>query len=236
MSGEQFDVARHFDKKLPDTYDKRIRQVIPDYESMHEMAKYQLVASTKKTNANILVAGVGTGHEAIAYAQNQPGWEITGFDLSSKMLSVAHSKISNFGIKNRITLVHGNIKEIDEDSPFDGAASILVMQFLPDNGQKQKYLHEISRRLTAGAGIVLIDLEGVKHTADYNVLLAAWKTHQFETRKNKDEVERDFMHVENDFHLISEGRIRELLTDAGFTGICKFYKSFLLGGYVATKK
>jgi tRNA (cmo5U34)-methyltransferase len=67
------------------------------------------------------------------------------------------------------------------------------------------------------------------------MLLSAWKSHQYATREDEKQIVRDFEHVDENLQFVSEERIRELLTIAGFSDICKFYKSLLFGGYIATK-
>lgn len=234
MSDKDFNAAEHFGEDLSGIYDERIREIIPGYEAMHEVAQYLLQEHTQE-KANILVAGVGTGHETIAFAQSKPQWNIVGFDPSAEMLAAARGKIELLNIQNNIELIHGGVEDVSEDILFDGAASILVMQFLPDNGAKQQYLNEIFKRLRQGAKIILIDLEGVKYSSDYNMLLSAWKSHQYATREDEKQIVRDFEHVDENLQCVSEERILELLTIAGFTDICKFYKSLLFGGYIATK-
>ena len=223
MSEKKFDAAEHFSEDLATIYDERIREIIPGYEVMHEIAKHLLGENTKR-KATILVAGVGTGHETIAYAQSRPEWEIVGFDPSKEMISAAREKISPLKIRNRIKLIQGTIEDIEQNNLFDGAASILVMQFLPDNGDKQNYLNEISKRLQIDAKIILIDLEGLKYYENYNIFISAWKAHQSATRKDKDQIDRDFDHVDKNLEFVPEERLRELLTNAGFSNIHKFYK------------
>ncbi len=235
MSEEKFVAAEHFSEELASVYDERIREIIPGYEVMHEIAQHLLEENTTK-KATILVAGSGTGHETIAYAQSRPEWEIIGFDPSKEMIAAAREKINPLEIQNRIKLIQGTIEDIKQDNPFDGAASILIMQFLPDNGEKQQYLLEISKRLDIGAKIVLIDMEGLKYSENYDILISAWKTHQFATRKNKKQIVKDFDHIDKNLEIIPEERLRELLENAGFSNIHKFYKSLLFGGYMATKK
>ena len=109
------------------------------------------------------------------------------------------------------------------------------MQFLKDNGDKEEYLQSISEKLKKGAKLIVIDLEGQKGSEKFNILLSAWKKHQYSTRGDKEQIDKDFAHVETDLQFISEERIYELLSAAGFKGICKFYQSYLFGGYIAEK-
>ncbi len=228
-----FDATEHFGDKHASIYDAKIREVIRGYSEMHDLS-YYLLKDTLEPNASILVSGVGTGHEAIIYATGQKGWQIVGVDPTSEMVQSSKNKIEQFEIGNRVKIIKGKVENI-EDSNFDAATSILVMQFLKDNGDKEQYLQEISKRLKKGSKIILIDLEGDKNSQNFNLLLSAWKCHQFNTRKDKEQTIKDFEHVDSDLQFIPEERITELLQLSGFKKICKFYKSYLLGGYMAEK-
>ncbi|MCP4601605.1 MAG: class I SAM-dependent methyltransferase [Proteobacteria bacterium] len=228
-----FDATEHFGDKHASVYDTKIRKVIRGYGEMHDLS-YYLLKDTLEPNASILISGVGTGHEAITYATGQKGWQIVGVDPTSEMVQSSKNKIEQFKIENRIKIIEGKVENI-EDSNFDAATSILVMQFLKDNGDKEQYLQEISKRLKKGAKIILIDLEGDKDSQNFNLLLSAWKCHQFSTRADKEQTVKDFEHVDSDLQLVPEERITELLQLSGFTKICKFYKKYLFGGYIAEK-
>lgn len=228
-----FDAAEHFGDKHASIYDEKIRKVIRGYVEMHDLS-YYLLKDTLNPNASILVSGIGTGHEAIIYATNQEGWHIIGVDPTPEMVKSAKGKIKQFGLENRVKVIEGKVENI-EDSNFDAATSILVMQFLKDNGGKEKYLQNISKKLKKCAKFVLIDLEGEKNSLNYNLLLSAWKCHQFSTREDKEQIIKDFEHVDSDLQFIPEERITELLQFSGFTNICKFYQSYLFGGYIAEK-
>ena len=228
-----FDATQHFGDKHARIYDEKIREVIRGYNEMHDLTCY-LLKDILPENAKILVSGIGTGHEAITYAENQSGWYIVGVDPTPEMIKSSKNKIMQLGLGNRIKAVEGRVNNLKENN-FDAATSILVMQFLKDNGDKKEYLKNISEKLKKGAKLVVIDLEGQKGTDKFNLLLSAWKKHQYSTRDDKDQIDKDFEHVESDIQFIPEERIHDLLNDAGFKNICKFYQSYLFGGYVAEK-
>lgn len=138
-------------------------------------------------------------------------------------------------LENRISLIHGLIDDVTEKN-FDAATSILVMQFLPDDGTKLNFLKGISDKLNAGALMILVDLEGEVGSDEYNTFNAAWKNQQLLTRKDDDRVKKEFIMRENEVHFIPQKRIKSLLEEAGFFNIHKFFKAYLFGGYVAIKR
>lgn len=229
-----FDATQHFGDKHANIYDEKIRKVIRGYNEMHDLS-YYLLKDSLDPKASILISGVGTGHEAVTYATGQKDWQIIGVDSTPEMVQSSKNKIEQLEIGNRIKIKEGKVENI-EDSNFDAATSILVMQFLKDDGGKEQYLREISKRLKNGAKFILIDLEGDKNSPNFNLLLSAWKCHQFETREDIEQTTKDFEHVDSDLQFISEKRITELLKLTGFTNICKFYQSYLFGGYIAEKE
>ena len=234
MTNERnFNAVGHFGETHADIYDEKIRKVIRGYEEMHELS-YYLLKDNLQGNAEILVNGVGTGHEAIVYARGQRSWHITGIDPTPEMVRSAKNKILQLGLTSQIEVIAGKVENIKKND-FDAATSILVMQFLKDNGDKEIYLKNISSKLKKGAKFILIDLEGEKKSINFELLLSAWKCHQYSTREDKDQIDKDFEHINSDLQFIPEKRIVELLQIAGFTKICKFYQSYLFGGYIAEK-
>jgi len=228
---KDFDAKEHFGDKHSTIYDEKIRKVIRGYEEMHDLS-YYLLKDNLGPKASILVSGIGTGHEAITYATKQDEWHITGVDPTPEMIQSTKKRIKQLNLENRIETIEGTVEKIKKTN-FDAATSILVMQFLKDNGDKEQYLKNISKKLKSGAKIIIIDLEGNKNSREFKMLLSAWKCHQFSSREDKEQIIKDFNHVESDLQFVPEDRIKELLKLAGFKNICKFYKSYLFGGYIA---
>ncbi|MEH0018453.1 MAG: class I SAM-dependent methyltransferase [Desulfobacter sp.] len=229
----EFNAVQHFGDKHAGMYDEKIRKAILGYDEMHDLSYYLLKANLPR-NAKILVAGIGTGHESVTYAQNQKEWRIVGVDPAPEMVKSAKNKIAGLGLAERIKAVEGRVEDLEENH-FDAATSILVMQFLKDNGDKETFLQSISAKLKTGASLILIDLVGEKGSTPFNQLLSAWKSHQYSIRDDNEQIEKDFSHVDADMQFISEKRIVELLQLTGFTNVCKFYQSYLFCGYIAEK-
>ena len=229
----KFDATQHFGDRHASIYDEKIRKVIRGYNEMHDLS-YYLLKDNLPQDAKILVVGIGTGHEAVTYAESQEKWRIVGVDPTPEMVKSSKNKVAKLGLAGRIEVFEGKVESLKEDN-FDAVTSILVMQFLKDNGDKEEYLQNISEKLKKGAKLVVIDLEGQKGSEKFNILLSAWKKHQYSTRDDEEQIDKDFAHVETDLQFVSEERIFELLNAAGFKKICKFYQSYLFGGYIAEK-
>lgn len=223
-----------FNGEWSNEYDNTASKIIPAYHSIYELTQH-LLRDRLNQQARILVAGAGTGKEIIAYSKNNSQWSFIGFDPAAPMLSIATKKVAAASLENKISLVHGLIGDVTE-SNFDAATSILVMQFLPDDGAKLNFLKGIADKLKTGGMMVLVDLEGEIGTDEYNILNAAWKNQQLFIRGDNDRVGKEFIMREKEVHFIPQKRIESLLKEVGFITIYKFFKAYLIGGYVAIKR
>jgi len=223
-----------FNGEWSNEYDDTAHKIIPAYHTIYELTQH-LLRDKLNNESRILVAGAGTGKEMIDCSRNNPHWSFTGFDPAEPMLSIAEKKVAAASLENRISLVRGLIDDVKE-TDFDAATSILVMQFLPDDGTKLNFLKGISEKLKPGALIVLVDLEGEIGSDEYNTLNNAWKNQQLLIRGEGDRVRNEFIIREKEVYFITQKRIESLLEEVGFFKIHKFFKAYLFGGYVAVKR
>ncbi len=233
-SDKQFDVTKHFDEKLAGVYDSKIRRRVPGYELMHDLS-INLLLHYLPSPANILVSGAGTGQEVISYSIANPTWQITGVDPTEEMLSKAIDQVNEQGLSDRIYLQLGQVKDLPLEPCFEAATSILVMQFIPDDGSKKEYLTEIISRLKSEGKFIIIDLVGDKTTHEFGMFLSTWKARQFLMGEDKEDVKKDFEHIRQDLQFITENRMNDLLQEVGFKEIHKFFQSYLFSGWIAER-
>ena len=232
--GHQFDATKHFDENRAKTYETKIKRIVPGYEVMHDLS-LNLLNYSLPSNANILVVGAGTGQEVLSYSLANPTWQVTGVDPTEKMLSVAIERAKKQDLSDRLSLKLGHVKDLSTGQNFDAATSILVMQFIPDDGLKKDYLTEISSRLKPDSKFIIIDLVGDKSSQEFSMFLSTWEARQLLMGEDKDEVKKDFEHVRRDLQFITETRMNDLLEEVGFHKIHKFFQSYLFSGWVAEK-
>jgi tRNA (cmo5U34)-methyltransferase len=231
---QQFDATEHFDEKRANVYESGIRRIVPGYEVMHDLS-LNLLHNYLPPQAHILISGAGTGQEVLSYSLASPGWQITGVDPTEKMLSVAIEQVTKQGLDDRVNLIQGQAKDLPPKSRFDAATSILVMQFIPDDGSKKDYLSEISSRLKPKAKFIIVDLVGDKNTPEFSMFLSTWEARQLLMGEDKEKVKKDFEHVKRDLQFITETRMNDLLQEVGFKEIHKFFQSYLFSGWVAER-
>jgi len=218
-------------------YDQSIRNFCACYEHILLMS-YSFLKSKLNNNAKILIAGAGTGEEICNFIKRNPQWELTGVDPSKDILEIAGNKLSKLNLNNsKINLINCYIDDLPEKQIYDAATSILVMHFLDDNGEKQNFINSISKRIKKNAQFILVDGFGEKNTYNFNNTINAWKEFAVSMGVAKDIVESGFNNqILKLIKFVPENRITELLKNAGFHKISKFFTGFLYGGWIAEKK
>lgn len=229
MTEKPFDFDANPNLPVTD-YDIAARQSIPGYDALLSMVTALLQIYLVDT-AHILVVGAGGGNEISTLGQAHATWQFTGVDPSEKMLAVAQSKVESLRLGDRVTLHKGFVQELPLH-PFDATTSILVMHFLPDDGAKLDYLKAIASRLKSGSPLLLVDLQGDKQSEQFKRLVAGWQQRAqlagMKPQRLTELVNSMWQHL----HCIPEERTLELLTQAKFKHITRFYTAFVFTGWL----
>lgn len=215
-------------------YDNMAPSVLPGYQVMHQMALACLLAKLPE-EANLLIVGAGTGMELVKFGKGNSNWQILGVEPSENMLTVAKNKIEQYGLFQQVKLFQGYTKDLPETSIYDAATSILVMHFIPDNGEKLAFLKSIASRMKSSSTFILVDVFGEKATDDFKQMISLMKEFWTEmgiTEAKKVEILET---MDQGVYPISEKRILELLEQAGFSNVIRFYTGLWVGGWMATK-
>ncbi|MEQ9619807.1 MAG: class I SAM-dependent methyltransferase [Deltaproteobacteria bacterium] len=230
MSGK-FDPEKRFNDRAK-VYDGDILKIIPGYAALHETALH-LLETTLPEDAYVLVAGVGTGNEAVTLASRNPGWRITGFDIAENMIKASGEKVARLGLGDRIELIHGGLDDVLQES-FDAAACLLVTHFIPYE-KKLEFLRAIAFRLNPGAKLVTADFTGDRKSDEFGQFVKAWESYQLETREPED-VAEGLKHTRHDLDILSHEEAISHLEEAGFRDVRLFWKSLVFSGYIAERE
>lgn len=227
-----FDPAKFFDRDRAQGYDQRIRKAIPGYEALHSMAATLLQLDLKQ-DARILIVGAGTGAEILSLSAAHPQWQLTGVDPSPDMVAIAQQQVIENGLGDRVKLHVGFTHELPESELYDAATLMLVMHFVPDHGEKLQLLQSIAQRLKPGAPLILADIYGDKTSAQFAHFITAWKHRMLTLAVPAEKVEEQFQFITSDLNVATEARTIDLLQEAGFEVIERFYTAWIYGGWLA---
>jgi tRNA (cmo5U34)-methyltransferase len=250
-----------FDKDVPHLiladYDAGARRNIIGYEDVHSLAGIMVGASTA---SKLLVVGCGTGQECVSLsgfprAKAGDRWSIVSCDPSERMCELArarwqlHTKQAGAGAAPSdklsmeiLTAYTSTLPSTEAYQQFDGATSILVMHFCPDDESamgKMAYLKAIAQRLKDGAKLFIVDGCGDRKSTEFDAIVQQWVKFQVARGATAAMVEMMVKGMLGDkpmVHPVPVSRLLQLLAANGFQDIVPVYQSFILHGFVATYK
>ncbi|MBC7950899.1 MAG: class I SAM-dependent methyltransferase [Rhodospirillaceae bacterium] len=217
-----------------------MRDAIPGYEALHQLA-CMVVAEKTGGHGRVLVTGAGTGAECVALGQACPALHVVGIDPAKDMLALAEHKVAEHDLTERVRLYPCEVKALPIFEPFDAATLMLVLHFMPDDvenggGAKLTLLTDLAKHLKPGAPLVLADLFGPDWDEDWQAQLRIfWRHLQTAAGIAADDIHKGFAHVDRDIHPVTEGRLAELLSEAGFGPPLPFFRALCFGGWVALR-
>jgi tRNA (cmo5U34)-methyltransferase len=223
-----------FDSDFGNEYEQLTQLVLPTYDQLFPIVN-AVLRSEMEEEANLLVVGAGGGKELITLGQYNSNWRITGVDPSEQMIEIARSKIIQANLEKRIELFKGFTQELPLERVYNGATCILVSHLLPDDGTQLSLLKAVAERLEAKSPFVLVSLHGDIRSPQFKKCFDAWK---FSLAQQLDEQKLNnfLLKGQNSTYFVSEKRMEELLEQAGFHRVTRFFTTYLVGGWVATRK
>jgi tRNA (cmo5U34)-methyltransferase len=232
MNTQQVDFDRE-NAPPADQYEQLARKFIPGYDGLYSLMQI-LLAERLPEQAEILVVGAGGGKEVMTLGRAFPSARITGADPSEKMLDVAQHLVAESGFASRVRLHQSTVDQI-ETKPFDAATAMLVMHFLPDDGAKFDFLTAIHSRLKPGARLILADGCFDKHAADVPWYLECYQAHAKLNGAPEEILTEAVKMLSEQVHCVPEERERELLREAGFDQITRFFQALWLRAWVTIR-
>lgn len=213
------------------SYAERTARIVPGLGDLHRMAGV-LLAERAPADARILVLGAGGGLELKALAEMQPGWHFDGVDPSTEMLDLARTALKP--IASRVRLHEGYIDSAPM-GPFDGAACLLTLHFLPP-AERLKTLQEMHLRLRPGAALVVAHHSFSSEGPVPDKWLARNAAYAAASGVPMAQAKDSIAAMKQRLPVLSPQQDADLLREAGFMDIDLFYCAFTFRGWVAHKE
>lgn len=210
---------------------------IPGYSSLARLSVSLLAASplASPPDAEVLVAGCGSGAELVEARQLRPDWRLSAVDPSATMLSLARERVAEAEREDgcpegpAIAWMEGTVEDLAMDPSFDGALAVLVLQSLRDDGGKLRFLTSLARWLRPGAQVVLVDRMQPERTGLERQLIAARRLFQGDPEAISDDGRAEGL---GPVHPISLTRLAGLLEATGFSDPVPVFRALDYEGFV----
>ena len=213
-------------------FDLVAQQLIPGYASLARLGVALLAASPRgaQPGAAVLVAGCGTGAELVEARAQRPDWRITALDPSASMLTAARQRLGDPIQDGGISWRQARVEELDGAEQFAGALSVLVLQSLPDDGTKLRFLTALARSLEPGGQLLLVDLMAPERSPLQAQVQQAWLG--FQRASDLDDRDDQLAAHTHGLHPIGPSRLTALVNAAGFGDPAKVFQALDYEGFL----
>jgi tRNA (cmo5U34)-methyltransferase len=200
---------------------------VPGFVDMQRMTTVLLAEKVPK-EGRVLVLGAGGGLELRAFAEAHPSWHFDGVDPSTEMLKLAEKTLGS--LVSRVNLHNGFI-EVAPEGPFDGATCILTMHFV-SREERKRMAWEVHRRLKPGAPFIVMHLSIPQNGNERAVWLTRYAAYAVSSGIEVDFAKKAREAVDSQLTILTPEVDKEILEDAGFSGVELFFVGFAFRGWV----
>jgi tRNA (cmo5U34)-methyltransferase len=200
-------------------------RIVPGFAGLQRMALL-LLAERAPEDARVLVVGAGGGLELRHFAEAQPDWRFDGVDPSAAMLKLAASTLGSLAPRVKL---HEGYTDAAPEGPFDAAACLLTLHFVPLE-ERRRTLLAIRRRLRPGAPLVVAHHSFPQSEAERRQWLSRYAAF---AGMPQAQAERTQAAMGTQLHILEPEQDEALLREAGFGGVALFYAGFTFRGWVA---
>ena len=210
------------------TYAEGPPRQVPGLSGLHRMAML-LLAERMPDDGRVLVLGAGGGLELEAFAAAQARWTFDGVDPSPEMLAVARERVDAYAERMRL---HRGTIEAAPEGPFEGAACLLTMHFVPRE-KRLETLRQVRMRLKDGAPFVLAHISFPQTEPERSIWIARHVAYGAPDGMTVEQAESARQAIGTRLTILSPEEEEEMLRAAGFSDVGLFYAGLSFRGWVA---
>jgi tRNA (cmo5U34)-methyltransferase len=203
-------------------------RLVPGFADLQRMTTI-LLAERVPADGRVLVLGAGGGLELKIFAEAHPGWQFDGVDPAAEMLKLAEATLGPLGARVRL---HEGYIDTAPEGPFDGAACLLTLHFVP-RAERRSTLREIHRRLQPGAPFVVAHFSFPQARTGRETWLGRYAAFATSSGIEPAKAAAAGIAIGERLPILSPQEDEALLADAGFSDVTLFYAGFGFRGWVA---
>lgn len=208
-------------------YHQGAPRLVPGLGDLQRMAQV-LLAERAPFDARVLVLGAGGGLELKAFADAQPGWSFDGVDPSHEMLALAHDTVAEHAGRVRL---HEGYVDAAPAGPFDAAACLLTMHFMP-LCERRHAMRAIRRRLRRGAPFVVAHMSVAEDEIERALWLARDEAYAVASGAPPEEARQRRALIERVLPVLAPEQDEALLREEGFKEVSMFYAAGVFRGWI----
>jgi len=229
--GEDF----RFTEKVAEVFDDMLARSVPNYQQVIDMSA-QLLGRLLRPGDRIYDLGSSTGNTLLRLARRLEGAELRfiGVDNSSAMVHKARLKAEVYCQQDRLDFIEADITCV----PLENAGAVILnytLQFLRPM-QRAAFLQRVHAGLRPGGALILSEKVICHHPGLNRNFIDLYFDFKRAMGYSEMEISRKREALENVLIPFSIEENRELLRNAGFSGIETFSQWFNFVSFVAVKE
>lgn len=174
----------------------------------HVLPQLPTVLDRLRDAGSLLEVGAGAGVHTLRYAATFPTCRVVALELDRPSLTVARQRLDEAGVGNRVELRHQDANDLDDQEQFD----LVTMNLVLHETGEERHWHNVLRRtfgaLRPGGGIAVSELP-------YPDDVDSYRTNPIHRRLAGIQLHETVVGC----GAITEGRLLDLVTAAGFTDV-----------------
>ena len=202
-------------------------RLVPGFADLQRMAAL-LLAERTPPDGRVLVLGAGGGLELKSFAEAHAGWQFDGVDPAAEMLKLATVTLGP--LASRVRLHEGYI-DTAPDGPFDAAACLLTLHFVPREARLST-LSEVHRRLKPGAPFVVAHFSFAQTEPERTRWLGRYAAFATSSGIDAAKAQNASVAIGQRLSILAPEEDEALLRQAGFSDVTLFYAGLGFRGWV----
>ena len=213
-----------------DSYDRARLKLIPCSEDFYRTVM-ELLPFESKDKFEILDLGAGTGFLSAKIAEAFPKAQITVFDLTPEMLTIARQRLKPLG--KRVRFVTADLAADKQSRTYDAVVSSLSIYHLPDGGKRHLF-GDIFKYLSPGGVFINADQVAGETARIEERSRNMWVRRARELKVTDRDLETAIERMKRDLPS-TVGQQLSWMRDAGFIEVSCAYKNLIFAVLTGTK-
>ena len=213
-----------------DTYDHARRKLVPCFDDFYRVA-LELLPFAPDARFEVLDLGAGTGLLSAMIAEMFPKAQLTLFDLTPEMLTIARQRLKPLG--KRVRFVTADFATVAPTKSYDAVVSALAIHHLPDSGKRHLF-SDIFKYLTPGGVFINADQVAGETAAIDRRSRDMWIKRARELKAGERDLNAAFERMKQDLPA-TVGQQLAWMRESGFVEVACAYRNLIFAVLSGTK-
>ena len=213
-----------------DGYDRARRKLVPCFDEFYRTA-LELLPFERAARFEVLELGAGTGLFSAMIAEEFPKAQLTLFDFTPEMLTIARQRLKPLG--RRVRYVSADFAAGATGRTYDAVVSALAIHHLPDSGKRHLFA-DIWKHLTPKGVFINADQVAGESPAVDRRAREVWMRRAREMKVAERDLAAALERMKQDLPA-TVGQQLAWMREAGFVDVACVYRNLIFAVFSGTR-